>query len=869
MTNFIFSLYRRWVLAHPRVWLLVVVAVAVAMASGLPRFKLDASSDSLTLENDTAIDFFRDTYQRYGTGDILVVTYTPHGDLFTDESLSTLVALKEELAQVSGVASTLSIVDVPLLYSPPLSLGDLSDDPRTLLQEGIDWDLARDEFWNSPIYRDTLLGPDGKTTAVLLNLEIDELFLTLVRERDSLRRKQSVEGLTSEEEVRLTAVSAEFLEYRTAQSVVSRDRVAEVRQIVDSYRGSADLFVGGASMITSDMIDFIQSDLVVFGIAVALIIFIVLFLIFRSWRFVFWPLLASTLTVTTILGLLSWLDWRLTVISSNFVALLLIMTMSLTIHLIVRYRETCRKEPELSHIDKMARVTEQMGRPCFYNVLTTMVAFVSLVVSDIGPVIDFGWMMTIGLGIGFLMAFVVVPCGLLVTGEREFVDKADSTGAFTLQFSRLVEARPNSILVVCGVVAILAVYGVSQLTVENRFIDYFGKDTEIYQGMLVIDRQLGGTMPLDIIITAPSEPEVDAETAESDQPAVLAELDELGEELFGDGAGDPFAAGGGNDSDEFDDLFGDDPFADDPFGEEGAEEDFSYWWSTANIGTIDEFHDYLEAQPEIGKVMSLATSYKISADLTDSVPNDIELTLMRELMGEDLESVLISPYLDDSIDQTRINIRVVESDEKLKRDELISRVTNYATGELGLEVEQVQATGLLVLYNNVLQSLFRSQIMTMGAVFLAIMAMLLVLFRSLKLAVCGLAPSLLAAMSILGGMGLFGVALDMMTITIAAITIGIGVDNAIHYIYRFRNEFQQDRNYIATTHRAHGSIGRAMYYTSVIIVLGFSVLSLSEFVPTIIFGVLTGIAMLAALLGSLLLLPRLLAVLKPFGPETS
>jgi len=200
---------------------------------------------------------------------------------------------------------------------------------------------------------------------------------------------------------------------------------------------------------------------------------------------------------------------------------------------------------------------------------------------------------------------------------------------------------------------------------------------------------------------------------------------------------------------------------------------------------------------------------------------------------------------------------------------LLEQIHDHLTNEMGFAEEEVHLTGLLVMYNNMLQSLFKSQILTLGTVFVAILIMFLFLFRSLKFALVALAPNLLAAGAVLGSMGLIGIPLDIMTITIAAITVGIGVDHAIHYVHRFRKEFPVDRDYIATMYRCHGSIGKAMYYTSVIIIFGFSILALSNFNPSIYFGLLTAGAMLASLLGSMLLLPRLIILVKPMGEASA
>ncbi|WP_036186951.1 efflux RND transporter permease subunit [Marinimicrobium agarilyticum] len=840
MLKMLDALYRATVLRHPAIALGVVLLLAVLAAAGLPNLKLDASADSLTLENDRSIDFFRKINQRYQSGDFLVVTYTPEAPMFSDESLETLKALHQDLSEVSGVANINSIIDVPLLYTPLRSLAEQQESTRTLLTEGVDRQAAKEEFLTSPIYRDTLLSPDGKTTALQLNLEVDNRYINLARKRDALREKAAEGELSPEEQQELEQVSQEFRAYRTKATTKSHQRVEDVRQILSKYEDKADLFLGGVSMITADMIAFIKSDLVVFGSAIVVFIIAMLALIFRQWRFVILPLSTCLLSVILMLGWLSWIDWRMTVISSNFVALLLIMTLALTIHLIVRFRELHAQQPEASKEELVLTTVRFMSRPCLYTALTTIVAFVSLVVSNIRPVIDFGWMMTIGLSVAFVLAFVVIPAGLMLWRKGEPKDKGDQSGAITLIFSRFAERHGAVVIGVALVAALVSAYGSSLLKVENKFIDYFHEDTEIYQGMSLIDKKLGGTISLDIIVTA--DPQEQTTNAEED----------------------PFAEPGSAQEDPFATPESDDPFATDS-GEESKPD--SVWFTRAGLEQIQSLHQYLESLPEVGKVNSLAIAYEVASDINGGRLNNFELGVMRKSLPDNIREVLIKPYLSDEHRQTRITLRVQETSPELNRMALVEKIRDHAVNELDFEADNLQFTGMLVLYNNMLRSLFNSQIVTLGAVFVGIMLMFLVLFRSITIAIIAILPNMLAAGVVLGGMGLAGIPLDMMTITIAAITVGVGVDHAIHYLYRFRNEFADRGRYLESMHASHASIGRAMYYTAIIIIVGFSILALSEFIPSIYFGLLTALAMFAAILGSLTLLPKLVLLTKPFGKE--
>jgi len=869
------------VLQKPLWVVLFIVTLAVALASQLGHLKIDASSDALTLEYDADLDYFRQMSKRYQSGDFLVVTYTPQGELFTDNTLAHLQQLRDTLANVEGVSSANSILDVPLLYSPRVSLTDISTGVKTLMDDGIDRSLVAKELTDSPIYKNMLLGPDGKTTAILLNLSIDEKFIRLVRERDALRLQRDTQGLSGDEEQRLLSVSNAFLQYSTQVSAQNYDRVQAVRSVVAQYRDQSQLFLGGVTMITADMVDYIRSDIVVFGTGIIVFIIAMLSIIFRRWQFVVLPLATCFLTVTMMLGFLAAIDWRLTVISSNFVALLLIVGLALTIHLIVRYSEAAasagRVDDSPSKAELVRETVSVMLKPCVYTVLTTMVAFMSLVVSGIRPVIDFGWMMTIGLGIAFFVVFFIIPAGLMLLPTVKVNLGEDKSGTFTMIFSRFTERNGKLIILLGAIATAVSGVGISRLEVENRFIDYFHSSTEIHQGMLVIDQQLGGTITLDVILDHKPKAfdySVVQEAIEDDEftDASVDNDDPFAEQE------DPFSGLTSDDS-SFDSLSNDDPFANsgdlfaegDAFSEkqesQQADPYKSYWFTQAGLEKISQLHDYLDSLSEVGKVQSLATAYQVASDLNGRKLNDFELAIMRQALPVEITDLLLKPYLSAEIEQTRISVRVKETDPNLRRAELIEKVRRYAIDTMGFAEENVRITGVLVLYNNMLQSLFASQILTIGAVFFGILFMFLLLFRSLTLSLIALVPNMLAALVVLGGMGIAGIPLDMMTITIAAIAVGMGVDNAIHYIYRFRREFAIDQRYTAAMHRSHGSIGSAMYYTSMTIILGFSILALSTFIPSIYFGLLTGLAMLAAIIASLTLLPQLMLLLKPLGKE--
>ncbi|MEQ8258663.1 MAG: efflux RND transporter permease subunit [Alcanivorax sp.] len=892
MTSRLFRAYCRLVLRHPMFWLAAVGALCAVAAWQATDFKLDASAESLTLENDQALEYYREIAKQYGGSDFVVVTYTPRErPLFQPDTLKHIQALQDELKDVDRVGSVYSFLDVPLLFSPKVAFTDLSDGYRTLRDPGVDLAMAKREFTQvNPLYEDLLVSDDGRTTALLLTFERDEHYYQLLNRRNALRDQERAGELSDAEAEELEQVAAEFSEYHSQVQARTQDEVREIRGIMDGYRDQAQLFLGGVPMIASDMIRFISSDLKVFGLGVLIFLVLTLFLIFRRPRWVVVPLACCAVTALVVTGWLGWMDWKVTVISSNYLSLLLIITMSITIHLTVRYRELHEENPDADQAWLLKETAAHMLRPSIYMVLTTMVGFSSLVISDIRPVIDFGWMMTIGIGVALVTCFLVFPALLAPLAPGRPRQGRDLTRSITLAFAGFADRGRLPLLVLTGLVLIGAVWGMTRLTVETRFIDYFQEDTEIYQGMLQIDRKLGGTTPLDIVIDAPEKNTDNAPRATQRDSADTAGRDDG----FGAVEADPFAddGGTGNGADGFG-AVEDDPFAsgDDGFGEPAGGDPFAaggssgqarasdgpnlkgaYWYTPQRLDRIIEMERYLESLPETGKVLSIATTYEVAKKINEGPLSYVQLMLLASFIPDDLRSQLVSPYLSDDGRQIRISVRVVDSYKGLNRNQLLEQIRADMLEKFDLQPEQLHLTGAMVLYNNMLQSLFDSQIKTLGYVFAAIMLMLLVLFRSLPVALISMVPSLVSAASVLGLMGWIGLPLDLMTITITAITIGIAVDDTIHYVHRFHEELPRDGDYRATVRRCHGSIGKAMYYTSLVIIAGFSILSLSNFNPTVYFGLLTGLAMLVALLSNLTLLPALLMSVKPklrAGPTTN
>ena len=823
MTSTVAKRYSDFVFGNPATAISFLLLLVVFFAWHAQDFRLDASADSLLLADDPDLEFSRLINTRYGVRDSVLVAYTPEGNLFEREELSRLAELRDDLLTIDRVETVDSILNVPLFGDTPLTA--ISEDYLTIMDEEQDLELAREEIVNSPIFRNAMVSPDGQTASLLVSFSIDETLQLLVNRRTELRSLARGGRITADEELELGDVEAQYAEY----SIVAADRQHEIiqaiRNTLGNYRDGAQIYLGGAPMIADDLVTFVQGDLSTFSLAVVALIIFALGLIFRKVRWVAIPLGCCAVAGIIMVGTLGLMDWRVTVVSSNFISLLLIITISLTVHLMVRYREL-RATRHFSNHDKLLRhAVLSMFRPCLYTALTTAVAFGSLVVSGILPIITFGWMMMMGVATALLVAFTLFPS--VMTSLK--VDDTQLSGDLRLNLTgalaNLTDRLSGNILIIYALLVVFAVAGLTRLRVENSFIDYFRESTEIFQGMSLFDDKLGGTLSFDVVVDLP-------ETSDG----------------FEDGFEDDFGG--------FDNVSTD------------PEADNAYWFTAPKMDQVKAIHEFLDADPQTGKVISFGAVIQLAEKLNANQPIDGLLwALLYSRIPETLKESVLNPFVSIEENQLRYNVRVIESAEDLNRNELLQRIERGVEENFGFEDSQVRLTGILVMYDNVLQSLFRSQILTLGVVMFAIMLMFLTLFRSLSIAVICIIPNAIAAAFVIGVMGWLNIPLDIMTITIAAISVGIGVDNTIHYMHRFKREYSRFGNYRETMFFCHNSIGRAMYFTSMTIVAGFSILALSNFVPTIVFGLLTSLAMLVALTGSLTLLPQLLITFKPLGSE--
>lgn len=828
--------YLEYILRHTWATAIVVVAIIVGIGSYSASFRMDASADSLVLENDQSLEFYRKVKKKYGTDDYLFITFKPKAPLFSEGSIKQLKSLKDQLSELKDVETVISLIDAPIFDPDNVSLANIENDLYFIEDSNIDLEKAQRDVLNIPLYKNLLVSTDAETTVIQVNLKGNKNYFRLNDELRRLQWKKHNVGPLSAYEQQAELNLKQELRLLADELAKRNERVIfQIRKIKQSYAEVAQIYLGGIPMIAHDMIEYVKNDLVVFGVGVFLLLVMIQAFIFRRVRWIIITLGCCTITAVTSIGILGALDWPVTVISSNFVALLLIITMSLVIHLIVRFRQVERDFIDMDYDQKILETLSSMFTPCAYTALTTIVAFGSLMVSEIRPVIDFGKMMIMGVSLAFVIAFIMFPL-LMKIKKKAGLDRRKESGFFTFTNKlALVSDRWRwYVAVVAIAMSAASAWGISYLSVDNRFIDYFKSDTEIHQGMKVIDTELGGTTPLEIII---------------ERSAIEADFAFVEEE---------------SEEDDWEEEFDSDEEGEGDLAASEKEETPRLWMTSHGINKLHKVQNFLDSLSVTGKTLSLAAGLQVVEQINGNERlSDFELSLLEKKIPKDLGAQVMKPFYDRETDEVRFLIRVKETDPDLDRNQLLADISEFMTTELKFSEDSFHFTGMLILYNNMLESLFKSQILTLGVVFGIIMTMFIILFRSFKLAIIGMFPNLVGACFVLGLMGWSGIPLDMMTITIAAISIGIAVDNTIHYIHRFKLEYKKLGDYTKAMYACHDTIARAMYFTSITIIAGFSVLVLSNFMPSIYFGVFTSLAMFVALLANLTLLPVLLLLTKP------
>ena len=785
------NFYQKNIIEKPKLIFALLILCLIGFGYNSKNFRLDASSETLLLEGDPDLKYLNEITERYGAREFLILTYTPKEKMISSNSINNLKNLKSKIENLDWVHSVVTILDIPLLNNSDSSLVESIQNFSTLKTEGIDKELGFKEILNSPVFKNFVISEDGKTSGIIVYLKSN-------KPNKKFKNKEELE------------------QHKDRIKKQNHQNILEIREVIENFGQESKIHLGGIPMIADDMMTFIKNDIVVFGLGVLFFIIATLWFVFRKLIWIIIPISSCFFSVVIMMGFLGLLGWKVTVISSNFIALMLILTMAMNIHMSTRFLQLTKQFPKLKKSKIILMTTGKMLWPILYTVLTTICAFLSLIFSEIKPIIDFGWMMTFGLITSFLVTFTLLPTLLNFVNDANifFVKNKDSkiTGFFR---DKSIHNK-NVIFGITSIIIVLSVFGISKLEVENSFINYFDKNTEIYKGMKLIDEKLGGTTPLEVIIKFPKKEEKKKNEDEDD------------------------------------------------WGEEDENDD-KYWFTKDKIDKISKVHNYLDSLDPVGKVLSFSSIIEVATQLNNNKPlGTLEMGVLYSKIPKSIKKEIIDPYISIEDSEARVSLRIKDSLENLRRNELINKINHDLENKLGIKKDEYKLGGVLILFNNLLQSLFKSQILTLGFVISGIFIMFLILFKNIKLSLIGVVPNFIAAFFILGIIGMAEIPLDMMTITIAAITIGIAVDNSIHYLYRFKEEFNKSKNYKKTLKICHSTVGIAILNTSITIVFGFSILILSNFIPTIYFGIFTGIAMLLAMISVLTLLPSLLLVFKPF-----
>lgn len=836
----------RGIVAYPKSVLGACLFICVLLCVNISKLEIDASTQTLLLENDKDLLIYKEVSKRYETPNFLVLAYTPNVDLLSEQSLEFLRQISKDLEQIKGVESVLSVLNAPLLQNKALNISQLLEHIPSLLDDEMDLERAKAEFLSSPLYRANLVSVDFKTTSIIIYLQANDKYDAYIKERDFLNQKIK-DGKASDDEIKkFKNLKREFKIYRDALRASEHENLQEIRAVIAKYNNKIfnleqnstknsstkqlnplipQLFLGGMNMIADDMIGFVRSDLLVYSLAAGLLVMVCLWVFYRQLRFVFLPIFICALSLGAASGLFGLLGFEITVISSNYTALAIIITLSVVIHLINAYREFAIKKIAFNQSQLVYLTLISRFKPCFFAVFTTIIGFISLMLADIRPVAMLGVMMSVAICISLILAFLLFGAIMCLLSKKAPKMSFERNFSLTKYCANMAISRNGRIYIyiISFIAFVLGLAGVLRLEVENSFIGYFKENTDINRGMRVIDTTLGGTVPLDIVIKFN---DTTSETSQSYD-------DELAsfESEFSQNSKDP-----------------------------------KYWFSSHKMAIIKKVDEFLKAREFVGSVSSLNTLLELGKSLNGGRDLDpLALALLYNGLSGKQRALLLTPYVNIQRNEAHFSIRTIDSDENLKRDEFLRFLEADLNKLLANEGVSVQVSGVMRLYNNMLRSLVSSQTDTLAFVLIALFITFVLLFKSIKLALIGIISNIVPLCAVFGFMGLAGISLDIMSITIAAISLGIGVDDIIHYVHRYKAELvrlrRQNHNPDICKNaiiNSHLSIGYAMYYTSFTVFMGFGVMMSSNFWPTIYFGFLTDLVMFLMLASALLLMPAMI-----------
>ena len=813
--EFINSIYKK-ILEQPKLILFfLLILLSIAFYQG-KKFQLDASADTLLIENDPDLNYLRSVNERYSSEDFFVVTYSPKQTL-NKSNINEFKKFVNEINNFKWVSKTISIFNSPLFESSDKPLIEKIKDIEYITNKDVDFNKALKELKNSPVYKKLIINDDASVFGIVVYIKDNQEYLSALKLNKNFLDKKQKNQLTSLDKIQFEKHLIYLEKLKKQRNKEYEDYNAEIRSHIVNYKSQSSINLSGIPMIVEDLINYVKKDIAIFGSGVFIFMLITLWIIFRDIKWVIFPLLSCLISIALMIGTLGYLNWKVTVISSNFISIMLVLTMEINIHYIQRYKQFQNLYPKKTETQLTQLTSNGIFQSILYGVFITIIGFLSFIFCDIRPVIDFGYMMSVGLIISMLVTMILLPS--LIIQFKPKIAKKNKTKDSKF-FKNLANFAINQkLLIIFSSAAILlaSFYGSSKITVENSFINYFNKNTEIYKGMKLIDEKLGGTTPLEIIV----------KFKETSSKKVS--------------------------SDDFFETSNSDEFKD------------SYWFTNFRTETITNVHKYLESLPEIGKVLSFYSVIQMGEKINANKKlGSLEMAILYSKLPDDIKKNIVTPYISIENNEARFSVRVVDSNPNLNRKELLKKIQNHLEENLKISNDDFKVTGVFVLFNNQLQSLYKSQIQTLSFSYFGILIALFILFRSWKLSLIASAPDIVASMLILGSLGFLKIPLDMMTITIATIVMGIGTRAGIYYINRFKSEFAIHKDYKKTIIACHETVGRSIVIAALTIIFGFSILVLSNFNPTINFGILIGIAIFAALILSLTIMPLLLLMTKPF-----
>jgi hypothetical protein len=780
---------------RPRIVLAVIAAVTIALGWQALGFRIDASPDTLLTPNNEHYVQTRVVNERFATAEMLVIAYQPRDhELLSDATFEDLRGLTREISALPRVASVRSLLNVPIPGDGNGTAALASLSGSSFEERELPFDELSRALRGHPIYEGLLVDEAQTITSLQVLFSADEALAALDARILEAERQALGGELSGTQKERLESLRRRAEPLQRALSNAREEEVTRIGDIVAVYRDDADVYVGGIHALEHGLIGIIEHDVAVFGSAIAVAICSMLLILFRSFRWMMVPVAACAISVTCTVGVFVLLGLETTVISANFVALQLILTLAVVMHLIVEYRQSAARHPEWPVGSLIDATMRRKTKPCLYAGLTTSVGFASLLVSGIQPVISFGWMMIIAMGISLAVTLILFPSAIaLFQPGRPGATGGRLTTALLERLARLATRRKGFVLAASAAVFLWGLSGAFLLELENSFLDYFDESTDIHRDLAFIDRHLGGTTPLDVVYTIP-------EAERSPDLVLTAEA----------------------------------------------------------VQALQRIHNELEQHEAVGKVLSVTSFTALARRLNGDRPlTETELTAAYRLIPDEVRDELLGSFFAPDQHQVRFSTQIQDTTAGLDRSALLQDI-RAGLESLGVAEDDYQLTNLAVLYEDILSQLFTSQASTIAVVLAALAAAFWASFGSLSVALTALVPNVLAATAVFGIMGWLGIELDVMTITIAAVTIGIAVDDTIHYVHRFL-EVRRDEDGEQAVLTVHRTVGFPILYTTIIITLGFSLLALSDFVPSVLFGALTGFAMVVALIADLTLLPVLLA----------